>query len=257
MQILVCIDDTDNIESRGTGELAEMIAQAIEKQDWGKCSWITRHQLLLDPAVPYTSHNSSMCFKADINIEYLQQIIDYAANFLEQESQVDADPGLCVIVIDDFLDTKSLIDFGYRVKREVVTKDDAYNLASRLNVHLSEHGGTGQGIIGALAGAGLRLSDNDGWIKGKIKINAPNNIINVRDLCSHPAIDKVRNMHGGYLEDSELIVLGAMVKSIIMEGRAVVLVHKSDEANDLSLWTTCSKKQLANYEELRTLVENQ
>lgn len=257
MQILVCIDDTDNIESRGTGQLADMIAQAIEKHDWGKCSWVTRHQLLLDPAVPYTSHNSSMCFKADIKREYLQQIIDYAAKFLEQESQVEADPGLCVAVIDDFLDNKSLIDFGYRVKREVVTKDDAYKLASKLNIHLSEHGGTGQGIIGALAGAGLRLCDNDGWIKGKIKINAPDNIISVKDLCCHPIIDKVRNMHGGYLEGSELIVLGAMVKSIIMEGRAVVLVHKIDEANELSLWTTCSKKQLTSYEEMRTLVENE
>jgi hypothetical protein len=257
VQILVSIDDTDNIESRGTGELAEMIAHAIEKHDWGKCSWVTRHQLLLDPAVPYTSHNSSMCFKADIEIGYLQQIIDYASDFLEQESQVDADPGLCVVVIDNFLDNKSLVDFGYRVKREVVTKDDAYSLASRLNVHLSEHGGSGQGIIGALAGAGLRLSDNDGWIKGKVQINVPNNIINVRDLCSHPAVDKVKNMHGGYLQDPELILLGNMVKPILMEGKAVVLVHKLDNADGPILWTTCSKKQLSNYEEMRTLVADQ
>ncbi|SMD07176.1 hypothetical protein [Sporomusa malonica] len=234
-----------------------MIAYAIEKHDWGKCSWITRHQLLLDPAVPYTSHNSSMCFKADIKIEYLQQIIDYASDFLEQESQVEADPGLCVVVSDEFLDNQSLIDFGYRVKREVVTKDDAYSLARQLKVHLSEHGGSGQGIIGALAGAGLRLSDNDGWIKGKVKINALNNIINVRELCSHPAVDKVKNLHGGYLGDSELILLGNMVKSILMEGKAVVLVHKLDDVDSPSLWATCSKKQLGTYEEMRTLVADQ
>ncbi|WP_371377104.1 hypothetical protein [Sporomusa aerivorans] len=257
MQILVCIDDTDNLDSRGTGELAEMIAHAVEKHDWGKCSWITRHQLLLDPAVPYTSHNSSMCFKADIKIEYLQPIIDYAAEFLERESQVDASPGLCVVVTDEFLDTKSLIDFGYKVKREVVTKDDAYLLAKRLNVHLSEHGGSGQGIIGALAGAGLRLGDNDGWVKGKVEINVPNNIISVRELCSHSAVDKVKSLHGEYLGCSELILLGNMVKPVLMAGKAVVLVHKLDGADGPILWTTCSKKQLSNFEELRTLVADQ
>ncbi len=35
MKILVSIDDTDNLESCGTGELATQISQTIEEQGWG------------------------------------------------------------------------------------------------------------------------------------------------------------------------------------------------------------------------------
>ena len=62
MEILVCIDDTDNIESRGTGELASMLADDLENNGWGLCRPVTRHQMLIHPDIPYTSHNSSMCF---------------------------------------------------------------------------------------------------------------------------------------------------------------------------------------------------
>jgi hypothetical protein len=256
MQILICIDDTDNIDSRGTGELAEMIAKAIEECGWGKCSGVTRHQLLLDPAIPYTSHNSSMCFVADIEEIFRQQIIDYAAEFLTRESQAEADPGLCVAVIDELLDSQSLIDFGYKAKREVVTKEDAYSLARRLNIHLSEHGGNGQGIIGALAGAGLRLSYNDGRFKGTLKIDAPDNMITVQDFCSHPAVDEVRSLEGAYLDASELVLLGNIVKPILVEGKAVILVQQVAAADGRALWKTCSKKQLSDYEEMRALVVN-
>ena len=67
MKILISIDDTDNLESCGTGELATQISQTIAEQGWGTCSYITRHQLLVHPDVPYTSHNSAMCFEATID----------------------------------------------------------------------------------------------------------------------------------------------------------------------------------------------
>ena len=53
---LVGLDDTDVLESRGTGHLARQIAAALatEYQVLG----VTRHQLLLDPRVPCTRNNS-------------------------------------------------------------------------------------------------------------------------------------------------------------------------------------------------------
>jgi len=251
MKILVCIDDTDSIDSRGTGELASLIAKTIQEKGWGKCSQITRHQFLLDPNIPYTSHNSSMCFQAEIDREYLQQLIDYASDFLRRESEAEADPGLCVAVIDDLLEQKSLIDFGYKAKREVLSKEEAYSLAERLKIHLSEHGGTGQGVIGALAGVGLRLSNNDGRFKGKLKINAPDNLIKVQDLCTHPDIDQVRSLEGKVLADSEIVCLGNMVKPILLEGKAVLLVHSVKTDDGRTIWETCSKNQISDYEEMR------
>lgn len=49
MKLLISIDDTDNIESRGTGQVAELLAEGIAANDWGTCGPVTRHQLLIHP----------------------------------------------------------------------------------------------------------------------------------------------------------------------------------------------------------------
>jgi tRNA(Ile2) C34 agmatinyltransferase TiaS len=53
----VGLDDTDNLESRGTGHLARQIAGALA-EDWSVLG-VTHHQLLVDPCVPYTKNNSA------------------------------------------------------------------------------------------------------------------------------------------------------------------------------------------------------
>lgn len=254
MNILLCIDDTDSIDSRGTGELAENIANAIEGSGWGKTSSVTRHQLLLHKDIPYTSHNSSMCFEAEIEEKYLNNIVDYASDYLKNESEPESDPGLCVVVIDRLKDNNKLIEFGYKAKRAVLTKGNAYDLAKELDIHLSEHGGSGQGVIGALAGTGLRLSGNDGWFKGSHKVFPSNCIIKVLELCSHNNIDKVRSIDGKYLDDYEEIILGKLVKTMLIEGKAVILVDEADIKCEAAKWKTCSKKQLMKYEEMKLSV---
>lgn len=251
MKIFLCIDDTDSIESRGTGELAEMIADSIKEFNWGKTCMITRHQLLLHKDIPYTSHNSSMCFEAEIEEKYLQNVIDYASEFLERESEPKSDPGLCVVVEDYLKDSKKLMDFGNKAKKVILTKEDAYELAKELNIHLSEHGGSGQGIIGALAGAGLRISGNDGWFKGSNKLNPSNKIIKVSELCSYSNIDAVRDINGKYLENDEEVILGKMVKSMLIDGKAVILVDKAKEEGTEDKWKVCGKRQLMDYEEMK------
>lgn len=252
MYILICIDDTDNIESRGTGELAENIASAIERSGWGKTYPVTRHQLLIHKDIPYTSHNSSMCFGAEIEEKYLQDVINYAADYLQCESEKEADPGLCVVVVDHLNDKKKLIDFGYKAKKEVLTKQNAYDLAKELDIHLSEHGGTGQGVIGALAGTGLRLSGNDGKFKGSHKIDtSKSNIIKVSDICSHDNIDKVRSLEGTYLDDEQLIMLEGKVKTVMIEGKSVLLVDEISIEGEGAKWKNCSKQQIKKYEEMK------
>ena len=188
MDILLCIDDTDNLESVGTGELAENMADGIQELYGGKCSAITRHQLYVHEDIPYTSHNSSMCFKASIADEALEPIIRYGIDFLERESASGSDPGFCVAPLHTIADIKELIRFGRTAKQEVLTKDAAYDLARRQRVHLSEHGGTGQGIIGALAGIGLRLSGNDGRFKGWFHFEGKDRIMEAGRLYESPFV---------------------------------------------------------------------
>jgi len=246
MKVLLAADDTDNLESIGTGHLAEAIAQEVEKNGWGKRSCISRHQLLVHPAVPYTSHNSSMCFTADIDGSRLDQLVSHAAAFLEEVSAPGSDPGLCVAVADRLDSTEELVAFGQRAKKAVVEKGEAHALARRLGIHLSEHGGTGGGVIGALAAVGLRLGGNDGRLRGKLEIENVNGVASVRDICAHPYVGSVLTLEGEVLRDEEAVLLtGWKVKAVLKGGRPVLLVTSTDSAE--APWQTCSREILKAY----------
>ncbi len=247
MKIFVCIDDTDNLESRGTGELASMLAEDIEVNGWGTCSFVTRHQLLVHPDIPYTSHNSSMCFAADINETCLDPLICHARLFLERESAEGADPGLCVAVADRIVSREELVDFGRKAKQLVVTQNEAYALAERVNVHLTAHGGTGHGVIGALAGVGLRLSGNDGRMKGGLKIGDANGISSVSEICALPEVDMVKSLDGKALKEEELVIMGDKAKTVLLDGKSVLLVVPSEGEADSAPWRTCPRQLLKRY----------
>jgi hypothetical protein len=246
MDILLCIDDTDNLESVGTGELAENMAEGIRSGFGGICSAITRHQLYVHEDIPYTSHNSSMCFRAAIADDRLEPVIRYGIEFLERESASGSDPGLCVAPLHGIGNPEELICFGRTAKQEVMTKDVAYDLARRQRVHLSEHGGTGQGIIGALAGIGLRLSGNDGRFKGWFHFEGRERIMEARKLYDSPFVDEVRTAAGLRIDPEEPVFVGNEVKTVFQDGQAVVLVDEQAEKPGVR-WRTLSKRELKVY----------
>lgn len=237
------------VEVISTGKLAGKIAEAIQEKGLGTCEPITRHQLLVHPDIPYTSHNSSMCFVVDAEENRLPDIISFAGHLLEKESAPGSDPGLCVAVIERLTKPGWLISFGYQAKNEVLNKDYAYGIAEELGVHLSEHGGTGDGIIGALAGAGLRLGGNDGRFQGKIKLKTQGEIVTVEDILSDTSIEIVKCIDDGLvLDDHEKVRLGDMVKAVMLDGKAVLLVTPVQNSDMFGAnWQTCSKQQLKGY----------
>ena len=247
MRIIVSIDDTDNIYSRGTGELAEILAEILEGKGWGKSQPITRHQLYIHPDIPYTSHNSAMCFEAEITPLYLEVFTCLAGEFLEKESASGSDPGLCIVVPDNLKNVQELIDYGYRAKEDIITKEEAYTLAARLNIHLSEHGGTGDGIIGAMAGAGLRMTANDGRFRGQLKLSSHNGVLSVGEIKRQGIIETVRSLEGHMLlDDDEQIRLGEKIKGVMLNGQCTLLVFPTSREGSPH-WETCNKRQLKIY----------
>lgn len=244
MKILISIDDTDNIDSRGTGEIAEILAHGIEDRGWGTCGRVTRHQLLVHPDIPYTSHNSSMCFPVEISEDALGTITDYCCSSLGVESAPGSDPGLCVVVPERIHDLPALMAFGYKAKTKVISKDEAYETAALLGIHLSEHGGTGQGVIGALAGAGLRLSGNDGRFKGKLRIPSRNGTATVTEIRDF-GIDLVKTVDGIPLKESEHVHVGDHVKLVLLEGKSVLLVVPGNGVD--VMWKAADKKLIKEY----------
>jgi len=245
-RILLCIDDTDDLDSPGTGELAEAIGTHIQAQGWGTTAPVTRHQLFIHPDIPYTSHNSSMCLAATIDDRHYQALIDWSGDFLSTRSAPDADPGLCVLRPVRLAQPALLIRFGHRAKTEVLEQRAAHELAAALGIHPSEHGGTGQGVIGALAGAALRLEGQDGRMRGTLRGLATGALLPVRELLQHPAVDEVRQMDGPALPPDALVVIGDKPKSVMRDSRFVLLVQADPRAHP-GIWRTCTRQELQVY----------
>ena len=245
MNIYLAIDDTDNLKSPGSGELAEILAKKLHHLGLvSGCSDITRHQLLVHKDIAYTSHNSSMCFSADIEDNTLPEITRFAIHFLLTASAPGSDPGLCIAPDRKDFDRQTLIDFGLKAKRAVLSRRAAYSLAQKTGVHLSEHGGTGDGVVGALAGVGLRLSGNDGRIRGWLNLGKAGQITTPKDLCSHPSIDAVMDYKGMVLqENSHIFIVEEKIKLIFRNHRRVIPVMRIDNGVNQT-WSTLTKSQV-------------
>jgi hypothetical protein len=246
MQILVSIDDTDNLTSRGTGHVASFIASELEAKGWGRSGFVTRHQLFVHPDIPYTSHNSAMCFSADIREDALDRVVAHAAEILGRESAEGSDPGLCVAVVERLECRDELATFGRQAKSRVISRDEAFSLAGRCGMHLSEHGGSGQGVIGAVAAVALRLSGNDGRLRGRLRLEPVGATFTVAELCQQGEIDSVRTLDGRLLTDAESVRLGEKAKTVLLDDKSVLLVTHVESAG-AHLWQTCPRELLRNY----------
>jgi tRNA(Ile2) C34 agmatinyltransferase TiaS len=151
------LDDTDNLESRGTGHLARQIAAALAA-DYPVLG-VTRHQLLVDPRVPYTKKNSSTAIALDVNGKLdPAALLERVRALMLADFQPGSDPGLCVA-----RDVPATItEFGQLAQRQVVTQQEARELAAVHDIALIGLGGDEDGVIGALAAVGLAASGDDG-----------------------------------------------------------------------------------------------
>lgn len=153
MKIYLGFDDTDVLGAAiGTGRLVRMYE---EKLPAGARLWgVLRHQLLVDDRIPYTSHNSPACAVVEVDDTGLvPELIDRAIAHIAEFASPGSDPGLCVAREDDRLG--AVIDFGLACTNTVRTQDEAKTASATCGIHLSGHGGTNDGIIGATAAVGL------------------------------------------------------------------------------------------------------
>jgi hypothetical protein len=158
MKIYIGLDDTDNLDcDYGTGKVGRWLGDELpaDCRLWG----VVRQQLLVDDAIPYTSHNSSACLivESSRNGDLLHELTDRAVKHLERHAVAGSDPGLCVAA-EGAPGLDGLMGFGLSCTRSVMSQKDA--LQACQGVHLSGHGGSNDGIIGAAAAVGLTAA---GW----------------------------------------------------------------------------------------------
>jgi hypothetical protein len=150
------------------------------------------------------------------------------------------------VAVEELARPEALVAYGREAKERVIAKEEAYRVAADLGVHLSEHGGTGIGVIGALAGAGLRLSGDDGRFKGKFRIpgdaEGVAGVAEIKEL----AVDDVMTVDGAVLEDGERVVVGDECKLVLLGGRAVLLVTPAPAAA-AAPWSVVERRALRAY----------
>ncbi len=155
--IYVGLDDTDVLESRGTGHLARAIAGELAQRY--PLAGVTRHQLLRDPRIACTKNNSSAAILFAVPDDVSPAVLfEQVSQLMLADAVAGSDPGLCVAS-----DVPAPITaFGRRTQREIVTQAQALWLAEAHGIMLTGLGGDHSGVIGALAAVGLAASGDDG-----------------------------------------------------------------------------------------------
>ena len=223
--IYVCVDDTDNLNSRGTGRLARAIAAELSKKY--PVFGVTRHQLYVHPDIPFTSHNSCAVIHLDSDDkDGIDDIFEIAKKEIYDDFIEGSDPGLSVAHESQIL--PSLIAYAKDAKDTVLTQEKARTLAKNLNIRLEGLGGTEDGVIGSMAGLGLAFAGNDGrfLLKGSI-----------RDLLGPQPVEKLMDagIDAVYTLDGRLVTEGMVlndenksVKPCPVNGKCILFVDDSE-----------------------------
>ena len=157
ISILIGIDDTDNPTSKGTGHLARLLLEECRRRGL-RVEGVTRHQFLVDPRIPYTSHNSGAC----LCVRTLAGVDEasFAFDFVAERSAEGSDPGVCIAESRQV--DGEVMAFGRAAAQRVLEMDEAFALAGRAGIALRGLGGTCQGVIGALGSVGQRAEGDSG-----------------------------------------------------------------------------------------------
>lgn len=222
------IDDTDNLETRGTGFRARQLIEQLQENKLATGIAVTRHQLLVDARIPYTSHNSSACLvvqpRDKINDD---QLMEFCRSFLLEIAAEGSDVGLCLASHGR---AAEVIRFGQKAKTEIVEQDEARATANKHGIRLEGLTGDFQGIIGALSAVGLHVHGNDGRYLWPREIrDYSGKTIRLQELKQYKGIDKVSLLDGREIEDETAqISLGDWPRMVRIDNCAVLLVEQHD-----------------------------
>ena len=221
--IYVGLDDTDMPGSRGTGRLARCIAGALSEHS--AIFGVTRHQLFVHPDIPYTSHNSCAVIHVNAPDTLMESIYDIAKRLVLDDFINGSDPGLAIASQNQV--TPALVAFGLDTKRTVVTQSRAKEVAVNSQMRFESLGGTGGGIIGAIAGVGLASLKNDGrfLLKGRNR-ELGAGVRSVLEIVN-AGIDEVMTLQGTAVKEATVEILKNATPSFV-QGKAILFVEERD-----------------------------
>jgi len=221
------VDDTDMLDISGTGQLSrgllyDLLSRGPSRAELG----LSRHQLLQDPRVPSTRMNRCSCIVIDSESDDREALIEESCRYVTAGSIDGSDPGVC-LAAESQVDGP-IEEWGHTVKRELVTQSQAGELAERHAIFLRPLGGTGDGIIGALASVGLRRGMNDGWMVVRGELREMHGRVEA-GVVRLQGID-VRMQDGSEVPDEALLITNDKLRASIRNGMAVVHVRPNHDS---------------------------
>jgi len=228
MRYFLAFDDTDNLDAPyGTGKVARWFEPHLPKgcRLWG----VVRQQLFVHDDVPYTSHNSGACLVVETdNGPCREHLLEAAVEHLKKHALEGSDPGFC-LAAENEPGMPMLTAFGQRCTSSIVRQNEAHAVARGAGVHLSAHGGTGDGVIGALASVGLTAW---GWAGRCIEFGGLRSLphsLCVAGLQEHgiwiTSIDRDAQNPG----PDDMVHTNGWCRPRLMGGQPVLLVQKVGE----------------------------
>jgi hypothetical protein len=227
MTIFLSIDDTDSLDSRGTGRLARAIADRLS-EDY-PVQGVTRHQLFVHESIPFTSHNSCAVIHIGPSEEDHEDGIFIIARTMMKEDFIEgSDPGIAIARASAV--TPAVIAFGRDAQRIVLTQEKARMIARNCSIRLEGLGGTEDGVIGAMAGLGLAATGCDGRYIQKGRIRDIQGPASARTLLS-AGIDMILTLDGIPVSEGLIMVEeGKSVKACPVSGKVVLFVEEREGA---------------------------
>jgi len=225
--IYIGIDDTDVIGSPGTNQLARAIVTHLGSI--GNGAIICRHQLFLDPRVPYTSQNGSASIQLPGGDRVQREELVAAVREVMRSRYVEgSDPGVAVAVRA----SDEMTAFAVRAKTDLVTQADARSVADRAGCLLEGLGGTQQGIIGALAAIALAAGGEDGRVVHAHGWPWPDSFSGVQSVSAihERGIAEIRTVSGETFS-GDFVDVGKHLRPSWRTGRIVLFVERPEQAS--------------------------
>ncbi len=235
LRYLIGIDDTDGRDVQGTAPLSRQLAEWLRSDRLAEPNGITRHQLLMKKQIEYTAHNSSVCITLDT--DNMDGVWETTRDFLVLESDPRSNPGLCLSRWEAV--GHDVVTWGGRAKKEILSLEEAQQVAAKAHVRVEGLKGSGAGVIGALAAIGLHREGNDGrfiWLPG---LSGLEGRFSVGEIFERSAVDRVCTLDEVELPIRELVELGSWTRPILRNGQATLYVEEKKHG-----WTVLGKEQV-------------
>lgn len=160
-----------------------------------------------------------------------------------REAIPGSDVGLCMVEKGDV--PAEVERWGRRAKCEILSQEEAIEIAKRNEIQLEGLTGTQDGIIGALAAIGLRSSGNDGrfiWQPGK-QLRDIVGSMSVEQLLKGTQVDNVMTRDGKILSEDQMIDMSDWVRAVLINNKIYIIAERNlkKSGND---WKTADKLYL-------------